>query len=110
MNRVSDVYVLWDTVQLLYLLLFLNIQYPPNVNEFLLGMSNAHFLFLPSLFEAVVSSEVRDVSDPPFYAYAFDSNFLRTGGKSLLLVVIIVGIFLLLKLAELIMKKCACAT
>lgn len=31
-NRLSDLYVLWDTIQLLYLLIFLDIQYPPNVN------------------------------------------------------------------------------
>jgi hypothetical protein len=31
-NRLSDLYILWDTVQLLYLLVFLDIQYPPNLN------------------------------------------------------------------------------
>lgn len=31
-NRLSDLYVLWDTAQLLFSLIFLNIQYPPNLN------------------------------------------------------------------------------
>lgn len=31
-NRLSDLYVLWDTAQLLYVLIFLNIQYPPPLN------------------------------------------------------------------------------
>jgi hypothetical protein len=34
MNRLSDAYILWDSAQLLYLLIFLNIQYPPNLNDF----------------------------------------------------------------------------
>lgn len=49
-NRISDMYALWDTAQLLYLLLFLDIQYPPAFNEFLYGLRNVHFLFLPSVF------------------------------------------------------------
>ena len=109
MNRLSDLYVLWDTVQLLYLLLFLNIQYPPNVNEFLLGMENTHFLFVPSLFGSLVSETVRDVSDPPFYAYTFDSSFFRTAGRPLLLALIVGVIFILLKIAEMVIKKCECA-
>jgi len=31
-NRVSYLYILWDTVQILFLLLFLEIQYPPALN------------------------------------------------------------------------------
>ncbi len=31
-NRLSDMYCLWDTVQLLYLLMFLDLQNPPNLN------------------------------------------------------------------------------
>lgn len=52
-NRLSDAYILWDTAQLLYLLIFLDIQYPPNLNEFFVGMSNIHFLFVPSIFKGI---------------------------------------------------------
>ena len=31
-NRLSNLYVLWDTIQLLYVILYLDIQYPPNLN------------------------------------------------------------------------------
>lgn len=31
-NRISHLYILWDTVQLLFVLLFLDIQYPPTLN------------------------------------------------------------------------------
>ena len=108
MNRLSDLYILWDTAQLLYLLVFLNIQYPPNLDEFLLGMYNTHFLFLPSIFVDVIPSG-RNVSDPPFYANSYDNNFLRTAGKVLLIVFAVLFIYLLLKIAEAVLKKCECA-
>ena len=31
-NRLSDLYILWDTSQILYVILFLQIQYPPTLN------------------------------------------------------------------------------
>jgi hypothetical protein len=49
-NRLSDVYILWDTAQLLYLIVFLDMQLPPNLNDFIVGLSNINFLFVPSLF------------------------------------------------------------
>ena len=103
LNRLSDVYIIWDTAQLLYLLLFLNIQYPPNLNEFLAGMSNTHFLFVPSLFKGI--SALRFASNLPFYAYSYDCSFLRTAGSPLLLLLIVLIFFLLLKLLELLNSK-----
>lgn len=103
MNRLSDAYVLWDTAQLLYLLVFLDLQYPPNLNDFLVGLSNINFLFVPSLFESAVG-KTRLKSSPPFYAYSYDSSFLRTAGSPLLLVLIILLIFIVLKAIELITR------
>jgi hypothetical protein len=97
MNRLSDAYILWDTAQLLYLLIFLNIQYPPNLNDFFTGMSNTHFLFIPSIFANIVPQN-RLISSPPFYAYAYDNSFLRTAGSPMLLIVIAIGIFVVLKI------------
>ena len=31
-NRISQLYILWDTVQLLFVLILLDIQYPPALN------------------------------------------------------------------------------
>lgn len=103
MNRLSDAYILWDTAQLLFLLIFLNIQYPPNLNEFLLGMSNINFLFVPSLFSSIVSDK-RLVSSSPFYAYTHDNSFLRTAGSPLLIAIVVFFIFIILKLMELLIK------
>lgn len=93
-NRLSDLYVLWDTIQLLYLLLFLNIQYPPNLNEFFRGLKYTHFTFLPSIFTV---SDTRNYSDPPFYAYSYDNSFLRNTGGIFFALIIVFGILLLLK-------------
>ena len=67
-------------------------------------MSNAHFLFVPSLFSTAVQ-KIRLISDLPFYAYAFDCSFFRTAGSPILLIVIVLTIFLLLKLIELLNLK-----
>lgn len=104
MNRLSDAYVLWDTSQLLYLLVFLNIQYPPNLNDFLLGLSNINFLFVPSIFQNTIGS-LRFISSAPFYAYSNDCSFLRTAGSPILLIVIVFSIFLVLKLIETVSKR-----
>lgn len=103
MNRLSDAYVLWDTAQLLYLMVFLDMQYPPNLNDFMYGLANIHFLFVPSVFEGVVG-KARLKSSAPFYAYSYDSSFLRTAGSPLLLVIIILAIFTILKSIELLSK------
>lgn len=99
-NRISDTYALWDTAQLLYLLIFLDIQYPPNLNDFLVGLKNIHFLFIPSIFAGVAPTD-RLVSSPPFYAYAYDSSFIRTAGSPFLIIIVCVIIFMILYLIEL---------
>lgn len=104
-NRLSDTYVLWDTAQLLYLLVFLDVQMPPNLNDFIVGLANINFMFVPSLFKDLVSDK-RMVSSAPFYAHSYDNSFLRTAGSPLLLIAIVIGIFLILKFIEL-LGKCS---
>lgn len=43
-------YSMVDFYQLLFLLLFLSIDYPPILNYFLYGFRYAHYLFLPQIF------------------------------------------------------------
>lgn len=104
-NRLSDTYVLWDTAQLLYLLVFLDIQMPPNLNDFIVGLANINFMFVPSLFKDLVSDK-RMVSSGPFYAHSYDNSFLRTAGSPLLLIAIVLAIFIILKFIE-ILGKCS---
>ncbi len=43
-------YSISDHYQLLFLLIFLNVDYPPILNNFLYGFRYAHYLFLPQIF------------------------------------------------------------
>jgi hypothetical protein len=95
-NRLSDLYVLWDIVQLLYLLIFLDIQYPPNVNECFRGLKFTHFTFIPSIFSA---PSTRKISSSPFYAYSIDNSFLRNTGGLFLALILVFGILIILKIA-----------
>jgi hypothetical protein len=104
-NRLSDLYVLWDTVQLLYLLIFLDMQYPPNINEFFRGLKFTHFTFLPSIFS---SSLTRNTSSSPFYAYSYDNSFTRNTGGLFLALIVVFGILILLKIFETLIKKVPC--
>ena len=106
-NRISNLYTLWDTVQLLFVIIFLDIQYPPALNEFILGLKTTFFssqTFL-NLFSSVSS---RAVSSLPFYAYSYDNDFCRNAGPSLTLGIIILIFFLLLKLAGFLYRKIEC--
>ena len=101
-NRLSDMYILWDLPQLLYLLMFLDIQYPPNLNEFLRGLRNLHFYYFPNLYGVPLE---RQNSPAPFYAELFDVNFLRCTGQILILLCIYLVTYLLLKLSYVIINK-----
>jgi hypothetical protein len=96
--------MLWDTAQLLYVLLFLDIQYPPTLNEFLRGLSSIFFNGFPSFFPV---PKDRMVSDRPFYAYATDCSFLRNAGFCISLLLFVVFLYFLLKLLEWVIKRTA---
>lgn len=101
-NRLSDVYIIWDLSQLLYLLIFLDVQYPANLNEFLLGLKNTHLYLLPNLFSM---PQTRQNSSSPYYAYAHDVNFLRSAGHNFVVVLVVVGSYLVLKLLQLLAER-----
>ena len=43
-------YLIIDSYQLFFMLLFLAIDYPPHLNHFLYGFRYSHYLFLPQIF------------------------------------------------------------
>jgi hypothetical protein len=94
-NRLSDVYIIWDVSQLVYLLIFLDIQYPPNLNEFIIGLKDTHLYMLPNMFTMPTT---RQNSTAPYYAYAHDVNFLRSAGQNMFLALVVIGSYLILKL------------
>ena len=50
-----------DYYQILFILLFLNADYPPNLNYFFNGFRYAHYLFLPQIFSA--GQQKGDITD-----------------------------------------------
>lgn len=104
-NRLSDVYIIWDLSQLLYLLIFLDVQYPPNLNEFVLGLKGTHLYLLPNMFQL---TDPRQNSSSPYYAYAYDVNFLRSAAHNFVLVLFVLGCYAILKLLQLMAKRFSC--
>jgi len=45
-------YSVIDYYQLLFMILFLSIDYPPQLNHFLYGFRYSHYLFLPQIFRS----------------------------------------------------------
>lgn len=84
------------------MLLFLEIQYPPTLNEFMCGLSSVFFQGFPNIFPVPSG---RTVSDRPFYAYSTDNSFLRNAGAPLTLLLIVIIIYIIFKAAELIIRK-----
>lgn len=101
-NRLSDIYILWDFPQLLYLLVYLDIQYPPNLNEFLRGLKNLNLYFFPNVFSM---PSIRQYSPAPFYAESYDVNFLRCSGHILIIFIIYIMIYVILKLSYFIIQR-----
>jgi hypothetical protein len=60
------------------------------------------FLTFPNLF---TTTPQRTVSDLSFYAYSYDNNFLRNAGPSITWLIAVVGLYLVLKICELLIKK-----
>lgn len=50
-------YIIIDCYQLLFMVLFLAIDYPPPLNRFLYGFRYSHYLFLPQVFRGDPSQE-----------------------------------------------------
>lgn len=102
LNRLSDVYIIWDITQLVYLLIFLDVQYPSNLNEFILGLKNTHLYMFPNI---VKMPDIRQNSTSAYYAYAYDVNFLRSAGHNIVIALIVIGVYLLLKVMQLLTSK-----
>lgn len=92
-NNVYLAYPMIDFLQLLFILLFVAMEYPPNLNYFLYGFRFAHYLFLPSIFN--VTTPLQD-GPGKFGTIVADVNFLRNTGHSFLLLFIVLGLGLLL--------------
>ncbi len=59
---------------MLYRIVLLDTQYPPNLDKLSLELPNIDFLFIVSMFKPRVSNK-RFVYSFPFYAYTYDNSF-----------------------------------
>lgn len=67
-------------MQHLYLLIFLNILYPPNLGSFIAGFKLAHLSFFPNMFRDLIPSDYRQPSPMTFFVNSYDISFIRNAG------------------------------
>lgn len=94
-------YPVSDAFQLLFILLFLNVDYPPVVNYFMSGFRYAHYLFLPQIFSSG-DMGVLDARMPEKFGIVVpDAGFLENTGHDFVVMFVVTGIFIVLKLIDL---------
>jgi hypothetical protein len=100
-------YPLTDCLQLLFLILFCNIDFSPNLNHFLFGLRYLHFLYLPQIFaiSSQTSTTLLKVSPNKFGTVMTDITFLGNTGPAFILLFSFFGILLVCKIADLIVIK-----
>ena len=101
-NTVYMMYPMIDFYQLLFLLLFLNIDYPPILNYFLYGFRYSHYLFLPQIFSSAEPTAISAKIPQKFGIVVPDANFLTNTGHDFLIMFVVVSIFGGLKLIDVI--------
>lgn len=96
-NIGAALYPIFDCLQLLFLLLFCNIDFAPLLNHFLFGMRYMHFLYLPQIFaQGNSNSHLLKLSPEKFGAALTDISFLGNVGPAFIIifcfaVILIVG-------------------
>lgn len=99
-NRLSEMYFILHYMQHLYLLIFLNLLYPPNLGSFLAGFKLAHLSFVPNLFGNVIPPGYRQNSPLPFFVNSYDISFIRSAGFDFTIVVGVLLFFIVCRLLE----------
>lgn len=104
-NRFCELYLLIDVLQEIYLLSFVEILYPPNLGELLIGFKNAHLSFFPNLFWGLFDSGYREYAPVKFNELSVDINFLRNAGHIYTVLLVLLCWYLLLQLVRYILSK-----
>jgi hypothetical protein len=103
-NRGYLVYPMLDYYQLLFILLFLDVDYPPTINNFLHGFRYAHLLFLPQIFHTPsTQTSSMNVQEVPtqFGILVRDVSFLNNTGHDFLVLFVVVGLLAVFKVIDL---------
>lgn len=91
-------YLIIDYYQLLFMVLFLSIDYPPHLNHFLYGFRYSHYLFLPQIFRTNPSKEYSSYTPDKFGVVVPDVYFLNNTGQIFIIIGSSVGLLVLSKL------------
>lgn len=100
-------YLIIDSYQLLFMVLFLAVDYPPHLNHFLFGFRVTHYLFLPQIFRGSPTSDYSSNTPEKFGVIVPDVYFLNNAGPALTIIATASTVLLLVKGLQLIGKKMA---
>lgn len=106
-NNGYTIYSMMDYYQLLYLLLFLNVDYSPALNSLLNGFRYAHLLFLPQIFDTGTPSTLDTSISDKFGILLSDSDFLTNTGHYFLVLFVLIALFYSLKLIVFVCRRIA---
>ena len=98
-------YLIIDYYQMLFMILFLNIDYPPHLNHFLYGFRYSHYLFLPQIFRGNPNSEYSSVTPDKFGVIVPDVHFLNNAGPSFLIIITATSILIFSKILQLFLAR-----
>lgn len=89
-----------DFYQLLFLMVFLDVDLPPILNHFLFGFKYAHYLFLPQIFGSGAINTMGKGTPDKFGVVVADAGFLNNTGHDFLIMFIVAGIFIVVKIVD----------
>ena len=101
-------YSIIDYYQLLFMVLFLSIDFPPQLNNFLYGFRYSHFFFLPQIFRGSAENRYTTATPDEFGVIVPDVNFINNTGQDFIIIFITVAILVLCKLLELCFVRFKC--
>jgi len=98
-------YLILDYYQLLFMILFLAVDYPPHLNHFLYGFRITHYLFLPQIFRGDSTNDYSSNTPDKFGVIVPDVYFLNNAGPALIVIGVGIGVLLACKGMQMIVHK-----
>lgn len=106
LNRGYLSYNIIDYYQLLFLVLFLSIDFPPPLNHFLYGFRYSHYLFLPSLLTTSPTQEYTSATPDQFGVVVPDVMFIKNASPSFIVIAACLGVLVIGKMVMGCAGKC----
>ena len=94
-----------DYYQLLFMVLFLAVDYPPHLNHFLYGFRIMHYLFLPQIFRGTPDNDYSSNTPDKFGVIVPDVYFLNNAGPALIVIGTASAILLVCKALQVLVRR-----